>query len=204
MHPPMTAASILTIDQEHETNKNIHMMHHQVENMDLITCTTEMPTKFTNAADVSTNNLKKDESESSSLPPSPTCTSSHPSSDEFKETMERLSEFSLYGDDQLGFDFSSEHDSTNDVSDFNDLPMHIGDESLSTSRSQGQPPALSILSSKPYYSQTKEDDELFQKKSRGERTVRFSSCLVTGIYTRPRTSEAEWHEYYYSGHELQR
>lgn len=204
------------IDQENDTlsantNKNTHMMYHQDKKTNLITCTTEMPTNITNT-DVSRDNCrKKEKTELSSnqrrrpLPPSPTCTSSHPSSDDLAETMEQLSEFNLYEDDQLGFDFSSsEHDNSNDVSDFNDLPIHIEDESLSTS--QAQVPMASILSTKPCTSSapTKKEDGLYQRKSGGERTVRFSSCLVTGIYTRPRTSEDEWHEYYYSSHELQR
>ncbi len=211
----MTAANPIMIDQENDTlaantNKNTHMMHHQDEKTDLITCTTEMPTNITNT-NVSTENLKKEKAALSSnqrqpLPPSPTCTSSHPSSDDLEETMDRLSEFNLYEDEQLGFDFSSsEHDNSNDVSDFNDLPIHIEDESLSAS--QAQVHTVSILSTKPSTSlvvPTKKEDDLFHKKSGGERTVRFSSCLVTGIYTRPRTSEDEWHEYYYSSHELQR
>jgi hypothetical protein len=37
-----------------------------------------------------------------------------------------------------------------------------------------------------------------------KRSVRFSSCLVTDVRTRPFTSDDEWHKYYYSAHELQR
>ena len=35
------------------------------------------------------------------------------------------------------------------------------------------------------------------------RIVRFSSCLVTETYYRPRTTDDEWNHYYYSTHELQ-
>ena len=35
------------------------------------------------------------------------------------------------------------------------------------------------------------------------RTVRFAPCLVSDIHYRPRTTNAEWNQYYYSAHELQ-
>lgn len=40
--------------------------------------------------------------------------------------------------------------------------------------------------------------------SQRKRIVRFSSCLVTEVRTRPFTRDEEWHQCYYSAHELQR
>ncbi len=37
-----------------------------------------------------------------------------------------------------------------------------------------------------------------------KRTVQFSSCLVTEVRTRPFTTPQEWHQFFYSAHELQR
>ena len=40
--------------------------------------------------------------------------------------------------------------------------------------------------------------------SQRKRIVRFSTCIVTEVRTRPFTQDKEWHSLYYSAHELQR
>jgi len=133
-------------------------------------------------------------------PVSPACSSSHPSGLS-REIMESLSELKLDdsdGMDDLGFDFCESSDGdANDVTDYMALPLHIGydDELREEALVEREHSWCSINS--------ESSTESFSRV-RGRKMVHFPPCLVTSVHILPRVTNEEWHQYYFSGHELQR
>lgn len=127
-------------------------------------------------------------------------------------------------EEDCGFDFETSSD-VNDATAYEDLPIYksmdstISDEELASTCStmsamsddevdsddhdQAEPEAEEEYSSRGAPESTKSCMNELQSPPR-TRVVRFSACLVTEVRTRPRTTDEDWHQCYYSVHELQR
>lgn len=132
-------------------------------------------------------------------PGSPTCSSSHPSGLS-RTIMESFSELKLDDSDDmdLGFDFSESSDGdANDVTDYMALPLHIGDDN------ELREEALIEREHSWCTVNSESSTESFSRVT-GRKMVHFPPCLVTSVHIVPRATNEEWHQCYFSGHELQR
>lgn len=207
-----------SMDQSKRTKEEPNRVMHTCPQLTTTETETELTTNITNSHRILLTNTKMEvESEHQHQnqhhrehpPRSPTCTSSYPSNDlDNAGAAECLSELKLDQDDNdepIGFDLSDDggrHEIC--LADFSDRPLHFETNTTSQMTQNccyaDDPSYVSSSLSSP----RQDEHELHKKQRKGQRTVRFSSCLVTHVYTLPRTSDEEWHHCYYSGHELQR
>lgn len=132
-------------------------------------------------------------------PGSPKCSSSHPSGLS-AAIMDSFSELKLDDSDDidLGFDFSESSDGdANDVTDYMALPLHMEDDNeLREEALIEEEHSWCTMNSK---SSTESFTRVTERKM-----VHFLPCLVTSVHIVPRATDEEWHQCYFSGHELQR